>query len=145
MRARWLAAPLLALAAGACDITGFDDDAEGWYSYGGTVEDSPRFSVAGELRIYGQRGNEAAADLDWYMLENGERIFEVFAEDVLVQVSSDDRVRFTAWGEFQLEDGRWREFELEHEGRLRGNTLRGSWWLDTDIPSSDEGEFIAER
>jgi len=140
-----VAVPLLALAVGGCDVTGLVDDLEGWYSYGGTVEGSSRNSVAGELRIYSQRGRQAYADIEWYMLESGERIFEVYAEEVPIDIYSDDRIRFTAWGDVQFSDGTWGEFELEHEGRLRGRTLRGSWWLDTDSPSYDEGDFIAER
>ena len=142
---RWLAVPLFALALTGCDVTGYDDDVEGWYSYGGTLDGEPGYTVNGELRIHSQYRDEAYADFEWYMLEGSREIFEVFAEDVWVDIDSGGRIRFTVRGDLQLDDGRWRDFQLEHEGRLSGSTLRGSWRLETDLPSTDEGRFSARR
>lgn len=141
----WLATPLLALTLAACDVTGYEDDIEGRYSYDGTVDDAYGTYVEGELRIYQQRYDEAWADIEWYMYEGNDLIFEVVAEDVPVDIDPGGRVRFTTFGDLRLSDGRWREFELYHDGRVRGRTLSGWWALDTDLPSTDEGRFTARR
>ena len=117
---RWLATPLLAAALAGCDVTGYEDDVEGWYSYSGTVEDSWGYRVDGELRIFDQRYDEAYADVEWYMLDGDEVILEITAEDVPVWIDSGGRVRFTTTGDLRIDDGRWREFELYHEGRVSG-------------------------
>ena len=145
LRNRWLAAPALALTLAGCDVTGYEDDIEGRYTYDGSVDDSFGTYVEGEIRIYGQRYDEAWADIEWYMLDGDQVIFEVLAEEVPVWLEHDGRVRFTTFGDLQLSDGRWREFELNHEGRLRGRTLSGWWELETDVPTIDEGRFTARR
>lgn len=142
---RWLATPLLAVALTGCDVMGYEDDVEGWYSYSGSVDHSYGYRVDGEVRIFGQRYDEASADIEWYMLDGDEVIFEIMAEDVPVWIDSGGRVRFTASGDLQMSDGRWREFELDHEGRVTGRTMTGFWSLDTNLPSTDEGRFTAYR
>jgi hypothetical protein len=62
-----------------------------------------------------------------------------------VDIDSDGRIQFRVTGDLQLSSGRWTYFELRHEGRVSGRTIRGSWWLDTDIPSDDRGSFTASR
>ena len=142
---RWFATPLLAAALSGCDVTGYEDDVEGWYSYSGSVDDTYGYRVDGELRIYGQHYDEAYADIEWYMLDGGQVIFEVTADDVPVWIDSGGRVRFTTSGDLRMSDGGWSEFELYHEGRVTGRTMSGHWELDTDMPSYDEGRFTAHR
>jgi|OpeIllAssembly_1097287.scaffolds.fasta_scaffold1206738_1 hypothetical protein len=141
----WPAALSFAVALAGCDVMGYEDDIEGWYRYSGTVEDSWGYAVDGELRIYDQRYDEAYADVEWYMLDGDRVIFEVLAEDVPVWLDPGGRVRFTTYGDLRMSDGRWREFELHHEGRVSGHTMSGWWELDTDVPSYDEGRFTARR
>jgi hypothetical protein len=142
---RWAAAPVLALGLAGCDVTGYEDDIEGRYSYDGSVDEAFGTWVEGEVRIYGQRYDEAWADIEWYMIEDDRVIFEVTAEDVPVDIEPGGRVRFTTWGDLRLSDGSWSDFELYHEGRVTGRTLSGHWELDTDMPSFDEGRFTARR
>ena len=139
-------APVLVLLLAGCESAfGINDDIEGYYSYGGTVTNSPGYSVNGDLYITGQYRDEAEADIDWYMYEGGTRILHIAADRVPVDVDSDGRIQFRVTGDLQLSSGRWTYFELRHEGRVSGRTIRGSWWLDTDIPSDDRGSFTASR
>jgi hypothetical protein len=145
LRRFWIA-PLLALALAGCDSPfGYDDDIEGYYAYAGTVDDSPGYSVNGELRITRQHGDRAEGRMDWYMYEGSRRVLEITSNNVDVHIERDGDVRFDVYGDLQLSSGRWTTFELRHEGRLRGRTLRGSWDLRTDMPSTDEGRFTASR
>jgi hypothetical protein len=144
-RRLWLAAPLLALVLGGCDLTGYDDDVDGFYSYAGTVYDAPGYSVNGTLNIDQRNRRDAWADVEWFMLEGSRTILEVEDWDVPVTVDSNGRVRFVVIGEMQLSDGGWVDFRLEHDGRVSGRTMRGNWELITDLPSTDRGTFSASR
>lgn len=141
----WLAAPLVAAALAGCDVMGYQEDVEGWYSLSGTVADSYGYRVDGEVRIFGQHHDEASADIEWYMLDGDQVVFDITAEGVPVWVDAGDRVRFTTNGDLRMSDGRLREFELSHDGRVSGRRMSGTWYLDTDLPSSDEGRFTAYR
>jgi hypothetical protein len=145
LRTRWLAAPVCALALAGCDVTGYEDDIEGRYSYDGSVDGALGTWVEGEVRIHGQRYDEAWADIEWYMVEDDRVVFEVTADDVPVDIDPGGRVSFSTWGDLELSDGRWGEFELYHEGRVTGRNLSGHCELDTDMPSFDEGRFNARR
>lgn len=142
---RWLAAPLCALALGACDLTGYDEDISGFYSYAGNVYNSPGYSVIGDIYIDHRSRRTAYADIEWFMLEGTRTILEVEDNNVPVTIDSDGRIRFDVVGDMQLSDGGWTDFRLEHEGRVGSRTMRGSWELITDLPSTDRGSFTASR
>jgi len=144
MTPRWATASLLAVALSGCDFMSYDDNVEGWYSYGGTVDDAPGYTVNGELRIHGQYHHGAYADIEWYMLDGTLEVFQVIADDIPVDIDG-GRVRFTTWGDLELTDGGVREFELSHDARVGGHTMRGDWWFETGLPSRDEGPFTARR
>ena len=143
LRKMWLA-PLLLLGLAACDSPfDYDEQIEGYYSYAGTVDGYPGYSVNGELRITRASGSRAEATLDWYMYEGSRRVLEITAYDVPVYISG-STIRFETWGDLQLSSG-WTEFELRHEGRFSSNrTIRGDWDLITDY-SDDSGNFTASR
>lgn len=145
-RFRVLAVPFFALALGGCELPlDWDDDVGGWYSYAGTVHDEPGFSVNGELYISRGYGSSAYADVEWHMLEGSQEIMDIRADDVPVDTDWGDHIRFTIEGDLQMADGRWRQFRLEHEGELNGRTMKGTWELHTDVPSTDSGRFSASR
>ena len=143
LRKMWFA-PLLLLGLAACDSPfDYDEQIEGYYSYAGTVDGYPGYSVNGELRITRASGSRAEATLDWYMYEGSRRVLEITAYDVPVYISG-STIRFETWGDLQLSSG-WTEFELRHEGRFSSNrTIRGDWDLITDY-SDDSGNFTASR
>lgn len=133
---------LLVFALAACDSPFGLDDAEGRYSYAGTVDGYPGYSVNGELYITRYSNSRAEAELRWYMYEGGQRVLEIVAYDIPVQVNGSE-IRFDTWGDLELSSG-WTEFELRHRGRISGRTIRGDWDLYTDY-SSDSGNFSASR
>ena len=141
------ATPLLAVALAACENPyGYDDYIEGFYDYAGTVYDAPGYSVNGQMYVNQSTSRrEADAELEWYMYEGSRAIVQIESGYVPMTMYSDGRVRWVVTGEMQLSDGDWVDFRLEHDGRVRGGTIRGTWELTTDLPSTDRSTFTASR
>jgi hypothetical protein len=143
--------PFIAAAAvllGGCDLA-LDpaDDIAGYYDYAGVVYDSPGHSVNGQLNISRGFSSDADVDLEWNFYEGSRRVVHVeTTRSVPAQVYSDGRVRFTVEGRLELDDGSYTDFRLIHDGRRDGRRgLRGTWRLETDLPSDDSGSFSAMR
>ena len=139
---------LAAMAAGGCDLSldPLRDDITGYYDYAGTVYDSPGHSVNGQIDIVRQYGHSADVQVEWNFYEGSRRIVHIESlNSVPAEIRSDGTIRFTVEGELELDGGGWSDFELTHDGRLDGRTLRGSWRLRTDLPSDDRGSFNARR
>jgi hypothetical protein len=135
-----------AFSAG-CDALGPAEDLAGFYDYAGTVYDSPGRSVNGQLNITRPFGNEADVDVDWNFYEGGQRVVHVeTSRTVPAQFESDGDIRWTVEGSLQLNDGSFTNFTLTHEGHRSGSRgLKGTWRLQTDLPSDDSGTFTATR
>lgn len=120
-------------------------DFEGFYSYAGTVDDALSDNVIGSLTITRQRGSQADVSIDWSYLDNGLEVVRITTDQpAIADLRSDGRIDFEFTGD--IRDGnRLIFFRLTHEGRLRGNTIEGSWRFRTEYPTTDFGRFIAHR
>jgi hypothetical protein len=149
MRAMRTAALLLVLPLAACnswDVFGPGDrDFEGYYSYAGTVDGVVGDAVLGSFTVTRQRGRSAEVAIDWEYLEQNETIIHITTDRAAdARISSDGRITFDFEGDLFI-GGDVVRFRLEHDGRLRGNTMTGYWRLTTDLPTDDAGSFTARR
>jgi hypothetical protein len=138
-----VAALALPLALGACDDAfGIGDDRfEGRYEYDGDVLGASFYSVEGEIRIRNERRDEADVDLHWTIRDADRRtVFFIDSSTPARAYIRGDYIEFEFEG--RLDNGV--DFVLEHEGELRGRTIIGAWYLDTET-GSERGEFRAVR
>lgn len=120
-------------------------DYEGFYSYAGTVDDALGDNVIGSLSITRQRGSRADVSIDWSYLDNGFEVIRITTDlPAVADLRSDGRIDFEFTGDIRDGD-RLIFFRLTHAGRLRGNTIEGSWHFRTEYPTTDVGRFIARR
>lgn len=146
-----LIVPMLALGLAGCDMAlgPGDGNFHGRYSYSGTVDGTSRYRVTGSLRIDQIYHDEALVDIDWRYMEGSYEVLRIRSDrPARAFVSRDGWISFEFVGELRLRDGRWVPFELYHDGRLRGRTITGDWYLWTDIGfrgTEDSGRFTARR
>ena len=149
MRRLQLTFALLALPLAGCtrwDVFGVGDrDFEGYYAYAGTVDGIVGDAVIGSFTVTQQRGGRASVAIDWEYLERGQTVIQITTDQPAdARLSGDGRITFDFEGDLYLGDDVVR-FRLEHDGRLRGNTMTGFWRLSTDLPTDDGGSFTASR
>ena len=133
----------LPFAVGACgDSFGIGgDEWEGRYDYDGDVAGLPFYSVEGEIIIRDERRDEADVDIRWTVRDEDNRTqFFIDSTTPARAYINGDYIQFEFEGRF--ENGV--DFVLEHEGELRGRTIVGAWYLDTEA-GSERGEFRAVR
>ncbi len=146
---RFLMAPaVLALVtvAGCRDIYGVGGrDFEGVYAYAGTVDGLIGDVVLGQVTITRQRYGSALVALDWSYLQGGDETIHITTQTPAEAVlDADGYISFEFNGQL-LTSGRSVSFHLQHDGRLRGNTMTGDWRFSTGLPSTDTGGFTASR
>lgn len=135
-------------------------DFEGIYTLSGTLSGRDGPAVEGTLEITGQNGGTAAAALTVKLVDHGNAFFAL-------NTTSDAMVANAAPGQAQLaKHGEKSSFSLVFNGReeitgidpadcsiytlslngtLSGDTISGTWTLNTNMPSSDKGTFTATR
>lgn len=148
MRRLSLLPAVLLLFAGCNDYGVFDPDypyIEGYYDYVGGVDGRYGHSVEGVVRIDHQRGDRADVSIDWTYYEYGQPIFTIVSDyPAIADVDRDGDVYFEFEGELDFYSRPvW--FRLTHDGWIQGRTMYGDWRLQTDLPTTDRGEFTARR
>lgn len=146
MRRTALFAVALPLALAACsDISGIGRDGfEGTYRYEGEVDRAFDEYVTGSVRITRASRDRAYVTIDWRWQDDGYTILRIRSESSAIADIRGDWIEFEFVGDYW--DGtRYVPFRLWHEGRLRGSTIRGTWWLDMVGYSDEQGDFEARR
>jgi hypothetical protein len=141
-----LSASVLLFTACDDDFFGPDDDRfEGYYQYAGTVDDAVGDYVNGSVWIDRQRRGTAEVSIDWEYFDRGVSVVRIRSDQpAIADIDEDGRIEFEFQGDLFL-DGEVTYFRLVHRGRLRGRTVTGEWWLETDLPTDDAGSFTARR
>jgi hypothetical protein len=143
--ALWMLASATILLSACIDLSGPGRDFEGFYSYAGTVEEAFGDAVLGTLTVTRQRGNTALVTIDWSYIDDGVESVRITTDRAAEgTITSGGWIEFEFTGDLSTSSGVV-PFELLHAGRLRGNTISGTWDLFTDLPTTDRGSFIAER
>jgi hypothetical protein len=138
----------LALSLSACTDWGLGLDernVQGTYALDGAVYGKPSHSVAGFLRLEERRRGELDAFLDWNYREGAFSVVEIDTQHpARVTTNGFDRLSFDFEGDLWT-GSRFVWFHLEHEGRVDGRVIRGTWRLRTGLGTTERGDFVARR
>jgi hypothetical protein len=148
MRRARLAPAALVLFLAACDYDVYGPGRrgmEGRYTLAGTVDGRFGHNVVGTIDIRHDRGSSAEVWIDWRYLDRIGTVLRIDTDyPARARVSRSGRIDFEFDGDIRI-DGRRVWFTLRHDGRWDRGVIRGSWRLETDLPTTDRGSFTASR